>query len=230
MPIQIRENEFVQFKFEPLYLKEVENIRTNTETLCKANQINPKLSDIVLDGGNVLRWDDRVIISSRIYKENPNFLNKEKLLIRTLETELGVEVIVIPEVKCDMTGHADGIVRFISRNTLIVNNLSSEYKYWATSMSKFFKHSDFEFYEMPIFEYKIPKFSYNAIGCYVNYLEIGNLIIFPIFEIEGYKYKDKEALKIIHSLFPNKAIEPININEIAKHGGLMNCISWNIKK
>jgi len=61
----------------------------------------------------------------------------------------------------------------------------------------------------------------------VNYLEIGNLIVFPVFELEG--NKDEEAFDLISSLYPNKFIERINITDIAIEGGLMNCISWNIK-
>ena len=41
--------------------------------------------------------------------------------------------------------------------------------------------------------------------------------------------KDNEALDLVHEVFPDKQIEPININDIARQGGLMNCITWNIK-
>lgn len=36
---------------------------------------------------------------------------------------------------------------------------------------------------MPVFDYKVQykNKSMSAIGCYMNYLEIGNLIIFPVF-------------------------------------------------
>jgi agmatine deiminase len=80
---------------------------------------------------------------------------------------------------------------------------------------------------MPWFEPKLKNEPISALGIYVNYLEIDNLIIFPIFQIPG--NKDQQALNTITNAFPNKIIEPININEIGLKGGLMNCISWNIR-
>lgn len=88
--------------------------------------------------------------------------------------------------------------------------------------------SGLAYHEMPWF---IPKFKTkkeSAIGSYVNYLHLENLIIFTIFQCEG--NKDKEALQVIKKLFPNTIVETININTIAEKGGLMNCISWSLKK
>ena len=79
---------------------------------------------------------------------------------------------------------------------------------------------------MPWFSYSDNDHKESALGIYVNYLEIGNIIVFPIFEIDG--NKDKEALKVIKEAFPNQIIEPVNIKEIANEGGLLNCISWTI--
>jgi agmatine deiminase len=62
---------------------------------------------------------------------------------------------------------------------------------------------------------------------YINYLEVGNLIILPKFEIEG--NRDQEAFDLFKTLFPNRPVEQVNINSIAEEGGLLNCITWNIK-
>ncbi len=94
-------------------------------------------------------------------------------------------------------------------------------------MNKFLVVTHLNYIDMPMFVYHDKHHPSSAIGCYMNYLEIGNLIIFPVFEVKG--NKDKEAVDLINSLYPDKIIETININNIAAFGGLMNCISWNIK-
>lgn len=85
--------------------------------------------------------------------------------------------------------------------------------------------SRLEYVEMPWFEIKDRD---SFIGVYVDYLGIGNLILFPIFEVLG--NKDEEALAVIKTVFPDRVVEPININEIASDGGLLNCISWTVLK
>jgi agmatine deiminase len=101
--------------------------------------------------------------------------------------------------------------------------------YWKKKMEKLIPEKGLEYVNMPFFEYKEKQYSSSAIGCYVNYLEVGNLIIFPIFEVPG--NKDDECLDLMAELYPRHKIEPININDIVrKGGGLMNCISWNVLK
>jgi agmatine deiminase len=126
-----------------------------------------------------------------------------------------------------MTGHADGHLRFIDSNTVLVNELKGEFKYWRDEFLKMVKQAGLDFIEIPWFEHKDRNYKDTAIGGYVNYLEIGKVILFPIFEIKG--NKDKEAIATIKKVFPDRIIEPINVNEIAKHGGLLNCVTWTIK-
>ena len=232
MPIQTDINSFVQFRYEPSYLKKYPHLQSNPKDVCKANGLTPKFSKginvINLDGGNVVKWTDRVILSDRIFLENPQYTDR-KMLITDIEKDLNAEVILIPQIISDFTGHADGLVRFYDEKTLIGNKLNDEYKYWGNAMKKFIQQYGFKYIEMPVFDYKAPyKNKYlSAIGCYMNYLEIRNLIVFPVFELEG--NKDDEAFDLISSLYHDKIIKRININDIAFEGGLMNCISWNIK-
>jgi agmatine deiminase len=228
MPIQTDINKFVQFRYEPSYLAEDLHLQSNPKDVCKSNGFAPVFSDINLDGGNVVKWVDKVIITDRIFAENPQYSDKNKL-INEIEILLNAEVIIIPQIKSDFTGHADGLVRFYDEKTIIGNSLKDEYKYWGDAMKKLIQQHDFKYIDIPVFDYKVKykNKSISAIGCYMNYLEIGNLIVFPVFELEG--NKDDEAFDLISSLYPNKIIERININEIAFKGGLMNCVSWNIK-
>lgn len=227
MPIQLDKDRFVQFRYEPSYLKEYLELQSDTKIVCKENRINPKFSKINLDGGNVVNWTDRAIVSDRIFQENPEYTDKSKL-ISELEKLLEVELIVIPQINTDITGHADGMVRFLDKSTLIGNSLGQEFVYWEKGMTKILKDHNIQYIDVPFFEHKDKKYPETAVGVYVNFLEIGQLILLPIFEIEG--NHDKEVFDLFKASYPDRIIETININEIGFNGGLLNCISWTIEE
>ncbi len=225
MPIQIEEDKFVQFRYEPTYLKGARKLQSDPKLVLSSNSLNAEFSSINLDGGNVVNWTEKVILTDRIFTENPR-LNSVKLRSE-LERIFKSEVLIIPNLEEDLTGHADGHLRFIDSNTILVNTLKQESPKWRKGFMKMIDESGLKYVEMPWYEQYDRLFKYSAIGCYVNYLEIGNLILFPVFEVAG--NKDEEALGVIRSVFPERIIEPININEIANHGGLLNCCTWTIK-
>jgi agmatine deiminase len=225
LPIQVDRGKFVQFRYEPLYLKEDLEHQSDTITVCKDNNINPIFSKINLDGGNVVNWSDKAIVTNRIFLENPEYPDKSKL-IAEIENLLEVELIVIPQINTDITGHADGMVRFLDKSTLIGNSLNQEFIYWRKGMTKILRDHNIEYIDIPFFEHKDKKYPESALGIYVNFLEIGQLILLPIFEING--NHDKEVIDLFKDLYPDRIIEPININEIGVFGGLLNCISWTL--
>lgn len=227
MPIQTGKGKFVQFRYEPSYLKDELEFQSEPKKVCKSNNINPIFSKINCDGGNVVNWSDRAIISDRVFDENPEYSSKNKL-IAEIEKLLEVEIIVIPQIKSDMTGHADGMVRFVDRNTLIGNDREQEYKYWKNGINKALKNYGLDYIDIPFLEHKERNYPYHAIGCYVNYLEVDNLIVIPIFETE--KNKDQEVYDKFRMIFPDRKIETINYNEIGFYGGLLNCTTWTIKE
>jgi agmatine deiminase len=225
MPVQTPSGKLIQFKYDPSYLKgkkEWEESRSDTNEICRLNGIEAEKSDINLDGGNVLICDGRAIISNRIYSENPD-RNREEL-VSTLSELLECEIIIIPAENDDMTGHADGMVRFVDRNTILGNKLADEYKYWREAMQKIIEQYNLEYIDMPFFEPKDSKHPLSAVGVYVNYLELNNLIILPVFGRD----EDKQAIEIIQNAFPDKVIETIDYNDVAYEGGLLNCTTWVI--
>lgn len=230
MPVQTVSGKLVQFRYEPSYLKgkpEWEASRTDPAEVCRANGITPdRTSDINLDGGNVLLCGDRAVISDRIFTENPN--RDRQQLLAELAGLLEAEIIVIPAQKTDMTGHADGMVRFINRDTLIGNDRAMEYKYWAQGIDAVLQRYRMHYEDVPFFyDYKDPKHPHHAIGIYVNYLQVGNLLVLPVFNVPG--NKDAEALARIRALFPARTVVPFNCNDIALEGGLLNCITWTLR-
>lgn len=226
MPVQTASGKLVQFRYDPSYLKgnpEWEATRTDVDEVGRLNDISVQKSDIVLDGGNVLICEDRAIISDRIFSENPQ--KDESELLSQLSKLLESEIIVIPSLKSkdeDMTGHADGMVRFVNRNTIIGNRLSDEYQYIQKGMNKILGQYNLQYIDMPFFQVKDREHPLNAMGIYVNYLEVNNLIVMPVFGRE----EDEQALSILKETFPEKVIETINYNDVAQEGGLLNCSTW----
>ena len=63
----------------------------------------------------------------------------------------------------------------------------------------------------------------SAVGSYLNYLETETHIFLPVFG----NVQDEKAIKCAKEIF-NKEIITVNINSIAKEGGVLNCISWEM--
>lgn len=230
MPVQTKSGKLVQFKYDPSYLKgneEWEKSRSDVREVCKANGIEPQFSDINLDGGNVLIYDDRAIISDRIFSENPGEDREElkKKLSEQLECK---DIIIIPAYakSYDMTGHADGMVRFVNRNTIIGNRRDEESDTWKKNMQRAIDKYDLTYIEVPLITDIIDKeHPDSAIGVYVNYLEVNNLIVLPVFGRE----EDDQAKDVIQKAFPDRVIETIDYNDVALEGGLLNCTTWVVK-
>lgn len=229
MPVQTESGKFIQFTYDPSYLKgkkEWEESRSDVKKVCQMNGIDATESDINLDGGNVLICGKRAIISDRLYSENPQKTKEE--LVEKLSELLDCEIIIIPALKSqdeDLTGHADGMVRFVDRNTILGNErLPNEYKYMKEGLQKAIDTYNLTYIDVPFFEDKDPDYPSSAVGIYVNYLEVNNLIVVPAFHHE--KEKNKEAVDIIQKAFPDKIIETINYDDVAKEGGLLNCTTW----
>lgn len=231
MPVQTESGKFIQFRYEPSYLKgrkEWEESRSDVKEICRINNIDAAFSDINLDGGNVLICDGRAIISDRLFSENPE--RDRDSLIKELSNLLECEIIIIPALKSqdeDLTGHADGMVRFVDRNTIIGNERrADEYKYMKDGLQKALDTFNLTYIDIPYFVDNDAKHPYSAIGIYVNYLEVNDLIVMPIFNSK----EDQVAIEIIKKEFPNKNIETIDYNDVAKEGGLLNCTTWVVKR
>ena len=175
MPVQTESGKFIQFRYEPSYLKgrkEWEESRSDVKEICRINNIDAAFSDINLDGGNVLICDGRAIISDRLFSENPE-RDKDSLL-RALAKLLECEIIIIPALKSqdeDLTGHADGMVRFVDRNTIIGNERrADEYKYMKDGLQKALDTFNLTYIDIPYFVDNDAKHPYSAIGIYVVYL------------------------------------------------------------
>ena len=69
----------------------------------------------------MVRWRDKVIMTEKVQKENSRW--ERRKLLAELEGLLEVgRIILIPPEPGDVTGHADGVVRFVDVGTVVVND------------------------------------------------------------------------------------------------------------
>lgn len=218
MPVKTKSGKYISFRYEPSYLAADLQLRTDFKADIAPHFALPiTYSDINLDGGVVFSPSKaKAVITDRVFSENPEY--DKNALLTELENLLEAEIIIIPSLtpRYDMTGHADGVVRFIDEDTAIGNAspYKTGYEYWVKTALKEHGISCLDF---PYFD----SAGISAVGSYLNFLETDKHIFLPIFG----SVQDETALKCAREIF-NKKIIPVNINGIAEEGGGLNCISW----
>lgn len=227
MPIQITKDSFVQFVYNPDYLRDIvkwSKTISDVDTICKAINLSPQKSDIVLDGGNVTRTTDKVIMCDKVFTENPTI--KEKDLIKELQELFQVDkLIFIPTHPIDFTGHADGMVRFYNSDTVLINDYSKEDIDFQLRFRLALHNAGLKYIEIPYNPYDNKKDEY-ANGEYINFLQMQQAVILPTFGIK----EDEAVIKQFEQLFAGQKIATVDSNDLAFDGGILNCITWNIYK
>jgi len=226
MPLQINRNDFLQFVYDPDYLKpkKYQHTRTNQKDACDPAGIIVNKSSIILDGGNVVKHGDKAILTSKIFKENPDY--SEDDLIDEIKAQLQIEqLIIIPQEPRDFVGHADGMVRFIDEDSVLVNQYpkNKAYEDFAYSLRASLRKAGLHCIEFPYTSWQNGDAN-DATGCYINFLETGKYIFYPVFT----DYNDQLALRKLQSVFKDREFTEIDCRELAKFGGVLNCATWNI--
>ena len=218
MPIQIYYDKFVRFIYNPDYLQDKKEYLTD-QKLCTHGMAYPiKESNINLDGGNVIKCDNCVIMTDKVVCENKNF-QFSKLLVE-LEDIFNSEIIIIPRDVYDGCGHADGMLRYLGENRLLLNHYSDFDKRLRKELIRILSPR-FELVEL---HYQTDKYLSTS-WAYLNYLHLNNCLFIPIFENK----LDDIALKQIES-YTRLEIYPIHCKSTVKIGGGLNCLSWTIKE
>lgn len=225
MPIQADLNKFVRFAYDPSYLQTKKLLKTisDVDTICNKIGLETLKTNIILDGGNVTRWTNKVIMTDRVFKDNPTYERKQ--LIKELYELLEVEKLYfVPEQPGDFTGHSDGMVRFINEITVVINDYSQEKEWFHRAFEIAIHNTGLDYIKIPYNVYN-NKSNDQANGDYINYLQMENTVIVPTFGIK----EDDLAVRQIETVFAGQTIATIDSNEIANDGGILNCITWNIQ-
>ncbi len=236
MPIQTGKNQFVQFTLtKDYYLKKDRKKTTDPAPICTYLGIEPITPTynglpIYLDGGNVIRGYGKAIMTEKVFKDNGIMHHTDRAAFANILKEvLRVEqVVFIPGEPYDQTKHADGMVRFVDSKTVVAND------YATVNVSQRFRErfygalsgSGLDVWPVPYHAVKDRINGYqSASGCYINCLQVGDKVFLPTFDDPE---NDDEAIKRFGEIFGPSNIIPVPSGEIAKGGGVLNCLSWEI--
>lgn len=224
MPIRISDNGiYAKYNYYPDYLVDYKTKRkyiTKQEDACQGlDFLAPINLDIVLDGGNYVRCGNKVIMTDKIFMENPTWSARN--LINHLSESLNVDIILLPWDMNDTCGHSDGMVSYLGDNRLLLNSC------WRNADKSFYKRllkilqPHFEIIE-PVYDCKEDKNSW----CYLNYLQLPNAILLPVLSEKVDCENDMAAIEYFEGLFPNLEIVPIYALPLIKKEGALHCVTW----
>lgn len=226
MPCQISKDHFVQFKYEPDYLKpkKYEGTRTDVNSVLHATKDYWQESDLILDGGNLIYNKDTLFITDKVIVENSTTTDK---LVEALKSDFNLlKVVLIPWDKEDYLGHSDSMLRILDNDTVLVNHY---FKYYPKSYRDRF-YGIIEDSGFNIIELSLPdKFNHKADWCYLNFLQIEDFMIIPQIGIKADSYMYDQVKEVYSGLLSFDKINKCSIPNIVKEGGAMNCISWTFR-
>ena len=218
MPIQLEKNLFLQYQYQPDYLKEYRHFIPDYREICADLGLNCIKTDIILDGGNVIKCGPKMIMTDKIFKENPQ--HQRCVLVNTLENLFSAELVIIPWDRFEMFGHADGMVRYVGSNQILLNNYINLDPYLRKRLLNVLS-GHFDVKEL---NYSPGKMSWMS-WAFLNFLQVKNCIFVPMLPI----LEQHDAQFQLQAAFPDYKICFINGAEaIVKEGGALNCVSWNI--
>ena len=216
MPMQVSKNKFVRFNYSPDYLRNYPEYKPDTSAILSALDLTVVDSDLVVDGGNVVSCGDKVIMTNKIFRENPQVSQSE--LVDSLRRLLEAEIVLIPEDVYEEYGHADGMVRYMGEGNVLLNNYcdfdNALRKKLLAALKPHFN----------IIELHYGTFTDRS-WAYLNFLHVGQHLFVPLVG-DGL---GETALKQISEAYPECECHPVfNCESIVNEGGALNCCTWNI--
>ena len=218
MPVQLEEGRFVKYVYRPDYLKDYKDYIPNYAGMIRNLGLTCKPTSLVIDGGNVVKCDDAVIMTDKVLKENPAY--DAHGLRHRLEELFEAEVVFIPWDRYEMFGHADGMVRYIGGRQVLLNNYVD---FDRNLRERILKTLDGHF-DVKELHYDTPRPSRHS-WAYLNFLHVAGHIFVPGLGIE----EDYMAIEQIKQFYPDHRVLLVpDCLELVRDGGALNCVTWTI--
>lgn len=223
MPIQTGEKRFVFYKYNPDYLQTKYYQRTITDVNLVGNieclRRNGEVVDLdlVIDGGNVVRCDDKIVMTEKVFFENKDKSRNE--VQRILEEAFKCDIIFLPWDRKEIFGHSDGIVHYAGDNRILMTNYAN---FDPAKTRQFVKKLE-KYMEVIPLTYNVKR-RHKRSWAYINFLQIDKLVLVPQLEIP----EDEQALQQIADAMPSCKVIGVPALEAVRKGGALNCISWNV--
>jgi len=242
MPVKASDGSLVLFKYMPSYMvgriSYEATVPEDREDICNTLGLEYEASDIILDGGAIEIFEDKAIISDRVISDNcSSWENEAPTVLQKIKSQLKLKtLIVVPSDPWDFTGHVDGMVRFIDGERGLVNNLDGldkdrkswlkyekiKFEQWRKNFLTTLDMAGLIPVELPCMVHKNDKQD-DATGIYLNYLHLEDMIIMPAYK--DYLHQNDATEKKLGEVF-GKPVNPVYADNIAKKGGVINCITW----
>lgn len=227
LDIWIRDWGFVgdcYFQYAPSYAKDlytldaIKSARAHLDGLTGKHSLIP----IVLDGGNLVHNGKVAVLTEKILHDNPQMtpLEIERGII-----SLGFERVIFSPVEPeDVIGHADGTVRFLSPDVLLVNDYTgSHFRDYKRQLMTALRRAKLHAELVPFPWFSTDEMNdgvWSAVGCYINFIQTAQGVVSPTFEHR----LDERALEVLRAHIP-LLVRSVDAAALARLGGVLNCVS-----
>ncbi|MEM7348347.1 MAG: agmatine deiminase family protein [Chloroflexota bacterium] len=226
-PIRTRAGNF-QFRYTPQYLDRDESdwVETEFKRWFDETGLSVKSIPLILDGGNFnYNGYDRAITTERLLVDNPDYTRQEILSI--LKETLGLShIALLPEVPGDVTGHSDGMVKWLDRHCVAVSSYPEPLRTQVMRALKAGLGNDITLIEFPY----VPEEEMHvdgwpsAKGVYVNALTTPYAIYIPHFGLA----EDVMATNL-YQQYATKPVIPVKVGKEVDLGGTVRCLTWAVE-
>ena len=218
MPIQLEKDKFLIYRYAPDYLNGYEDYIPPYREICKDLGLNCVCTDIVLDGGNVVKCGDKVIMTDKLLKENPG--RSENDILSELEKHFNAQIVLVPWDRYERFGHADGMVRWIDGDRVLMNDYCDIDPAFGERLRMVLSE-----------HFIVEELSYGTrehekvAWAYINFLHVGKTIFVPGLGIPEDDIAREQISEFYHGY---KVIRVEDCVGLVSYGGALNCATWNI--
>lgn len=212
------------FIYDPCYARRMhtrEAVARARQHLNRHLDFRPREIPLVLEGGNLVHNGRIALVTEKVFADNPQLSRGE---IERLILTTGLDhVVFLPVEPQDEVGHADGIVKFLRPDLLLVNEYNQNgFRHYRRSLYHVLRDAKLDAELIPF-----PWFCtgekhagiWSAVGCYINFIFTPRGIIFPTFSNPA----DGKVARLLDDLtpLPKRAVES---TALARLGGVLNCV------
>lgn len=217
MPVHSPHRHYISYTYAPDYLRNQPEFITDWQDTLSPSSIPYVDANLILDGGNIILCDSKVILTDKIFGENPCLPYGE--ILRRIESAFHAEPVIIPWDHSEPYGHADGMVRHLGHNQILLTNYCDFNPSFRTQLHDALK-PHFEVLEL---HFSVPH-PHKDNWSYINFLQSGNKFILPCLNTP----EDELACTQISNYFhvPKSNIRMVDISTLLLRGGGLNCVSW----
>ncbi len=230
MPVMIfNDGTYANYEYYPDYLREEKkwsDYITNQQDACNGISLfTPTDMKIIFDGGNYVRCGHKVIMTDKIFSENPQW--PTLILLEHLHNALCADIVLLPWDMEDPFGHADGMVTDLGNGQILLNGCYGKKDDPFHKRLRKILDAHFNVEELPAWN------SNKDSWCYLNYLQVPGGILLPCLSENFDCKEDVSAIHHFERLFPKLEIIPIYAKPLIEGkngGGAIHCVTWEYIK